>query len=320
MQTQKLLLVLTILFVVFYGKAQIVIDCDNEEVGIGYGLTTPANDVHLKGEMRFESRTGVYYDFINITGYGWGIRPCQDGTGILGYQNQLHIVDATYIYGDNLQQSDLSLKKNIVPLYDALPLIKKLRPVTFDYNRDRSGTEDINLRNELTANDKNRLGFIAQEVQQILPQSVTTKTIDSTLSIRMLDFIPLLVKGMQEQQAQIDSLVRIINNNSKPDDLIKSAQINSDGKNSNNIAKLEQNNPNPFSEQTTINCFIPSGSNDARLLVFNMQGTLVKSYVMTGRNETSVTIAGAELIAGMYIYSLIIDNKEVDSKRMILSN
>ena len=320
MKTKKLVLLFIIVFIAFYGKAQIVIDCDNEEVGIGFGLTDPSQDIHLKGEMRFQSRTGVYYDFINIANYGWGIRPCQDNTGTLGYQYKLHMVNATYIYGDNFQESDLNLKKNIAPLYDALPLIKKLRPVTFDYNRDHSGTEDINLRNELESNDKNRLGFIAQEVQQILPQSVATKVPDSTLSIREMDFIPLLVKGMQEQQTQIDSLITVINNLSKSNDLIKSAQIGGVGINSNSEAKLYQNNPNPFSEQTTINCFIPTSSNNAQLLVFNMQGTLVKTFIVSGRNETSVTIAGAELNAGMYIYSLVIDNKEIDSKRMILSN
>ena len=225
MKSKKLILLFSIVFFAFYGKAQIAIDCTNQRVGIGFGLTSPAQEIHLKGETRFESSTGVYYDFINISGYGWGIRPNIDGTGILGYENQLHIVDATYIYGDNLQQSDLNLKKNIAPLYDALPLIKKLKPVTFDYNRDRSKTEDINLRNELTANDKNRIGFIAQDVQQILPQSVVKKVTDSTLSIRVMDFIPLLVKGMQEQQTQIDSLITVINDLKSSENTIKSAQI-----------------------------------------------------------------------------------------------
>jgi hypothetical protein len=80
---------------------------------------------------------------------------------------------------------------------------------------------------------------------------------------------------------------------------------------------LQQNIPNPFTDKTTIECFIPQNVNDARLLVFNTQSALVKSYAIRDRNETTVDIADSELNAGIYIYSLIIDNKVVDSKRMI---
>lgn len=325
MKSKKLVLLFIIVFIAFYGKAQIAIDCTNERVGIGFGLTSPTDDVHVKGDMyidgdiRIIPRPNFFID-IKDSYYGWSLITSHSSSGYLGYGYKLYGVNAEYIWCDNLTESDRNLKKNIVPLYDALPLIKKLRPVTFDYNRDRSKTDDISLRNELEANDKNRLGFIAQDVQQILPQSVLTKEPDATLCIRMDDFIPLLVKGMQEQQTQIDSLITVINNLKSPENTIKSAQIGGIDENSDNEAKLYQNNPNPFTEQTTINCFIPTSSNNARLLVFNMQGTLVKSFTVSGRNETSVTIAGAELNAGMYIYSLIIDNKEIDSKRMILSN
>ena len=85
------------------------------------------------------------------------------------------------------------------------------------------------------------------------------------------------------------------------------------------VLMLEQNNPNPFNEKTTINCFIPAYSIDARILVFDMQGTLVKTTVLSGRNQTEITFSGAELKAGMYIYSLVVDGKEIDSKRMILT-
>ena len=85
------------------------------------------------------------------------------------------------------------------------------------------------------------------------------------------------------------------------------------------VLLLYQNAPNPFSEKTTIKCFVPESCIDARLLVFNMQGTLVKTYGIQGRNQAEVTSSGAELNPGMYIYSLVLDNREIDSKRMILT-
>lgn len=41
---------------------------------------------------------------------------------------------------------------------------------------------------------------------------------------------------------------------------------------------------------------------------------------VTERNNASIKINGKELAAGMYIYSLIAENKEIDSKRMILTS
>jgi hypothetical protein len=49
-----------------------------------------------------------------------------------------------------------------------------------------------------------------------------------------------------------------------------------------------------------------------------MQGKLLqKITAATGPN--SVTIQGSTLTAGMYLYSLVADGQEVDTKRMILT-
>jgi len=49
-----------------------------------------------------------------------------------------------------------------------------------------------------------------------------------------------------------------------------------------------------------------------------MQG-LLKKQIEVKENMKSVTIDRGELGAGMYIYSLIVNNKEIASKRMIIS-
>jgi hypothetical protein len=38
------------------------------------------------------------------------------------------------------------------------------------------------------------------------------------------------------------------------------------------------------------------------------------------KGKGSIEIAQGELKAGMYLYSLVVDNKEIDTKRMIISN
>jgi len=52
--------------------------------------------------------------------------------------------------------------------------------------------------------EKHEFGFIAQEVQKILPQLVTeVKDKDHLLSMDYISIIPLLTKAMQEQDAVI---------------------------------------------------------------------------------------------------------------------
>lgn len=93
--------------------------------------------------------------------------------------------------------SDARLKKNVQPLSDAagLSAVETLRPITFnwvDSSRD-AGTH---------------MGFIAQEVQKVLPGVVsiseaTSRTPGGTLGVDYAGMVPTLVKALQEQQAQI---------------------------------------------------------------------------------------------------------------------
>jgi hypothetical protein len=51
-----------------------------------------------------------------------------------------------------------------------------------------------------------------------------------------------------------------------------------------------------------------------------MQGTLVKSFPLELRGQGTVTVNGSELRAGVYLYTLIVNGKEADVKRMSLVN
>jgi len=45
----------------------------------------------------------------------------------------------------------------------------------------------------------------------------------------------------------------------------------------------------------------------------------IKSFMITESGEGNITINGAILNSGMYLYTLIVDNA-IDTKRMILTN
>ncbi|MBI5539876.1 MAG: T9SS type A sorting domain-containing protein, partial [Bacteroidia bacterium] len=85
------------------------------------------------------------------------------------------------------------------------------------------------------------------------------------------------------------------------------------------IPSLFQNYPNPFKQNTDIKFYLPEEINKAELLIFNMNGIHIKTLPIITKGNSSITILGNELQPGMYFYSLIVDGKEIDTKRMILT-
>ena len=79
-----------------------------------------------------------------------------------------------------------------------------------------------------------------------------------------------------------------------------------------------QNTPNPAREQTVIRYRLAPDAQNACICIYDLQGKQLRQIpVSTGSD--SVNIAAHELGAGIYLYSLIVNNQEVDTKRMILS-
>jgi hypothetical protein len=85
-----------------------------------------------------------------------------------------------------------------------------------------------------------------------------------------------------------------------------------------NEAILYQNSPNPFFVSTTIRFELPEHTQNAYIFIFDMSGKMQKQIPINSSME-SITIDGYELSAGMYIYSLVIGGKEIQTRRMILS-
>jgi hypothetical protein len=95
--------------------------------------------------------------------------------------------------------SDLRFKSNIRPVTNALDKIKALRGVYFNWNQNDYPDRQFGSNIEL--------GFIAQEVEKIIPEIVTKdKTKDEFRSIKYDKLVALLVEAIKEQQKQIDSL------------------------------------------------------------------------------------------------------------------
>jgi hypothetical protein len=95
--------------------------------------------------------------------------------------------------------SDARFKTNITPIQNPLQKVLALRGVNFNWN-----TTDFP---QLMFSDQRTLGFIAQEVEKVLPEVVQTeKTAEGYKAIQYDKLVALLVEAIKEQQKQIDSL------------------------------------------------------------------------------------------------------------------
>lgn len=91
--------------------------------------------------------------------------------------------------------SDVRLKKNIKTLENSLTIIQQLNPVSYEKKQSL-------VSNVYTIKEN---GFIAQDLQKILPALVNeSEDMDKLLSVNYTAIIPILTKGIQEQQVIIE--------------------------------------------------------------------------------------------------------------------
>ena len=185
------------------------------DLGIGGAAVTIQDSppAGTAGKLWWESDTGklkVYY------GSAWvDATPVPDmslyyskaGGSINGdvtVRQTLTVVGNTLIQGVLTETSDISLKENILPLENSLDKVMKLNGVSFN--------------KKATPNMK-EVGFIAQEVEAIIPDLVT-ETGEGIKTVSYSRVTAVLVETIKEQQAQINALTDMVNSLTKKlDDL-----------------------------------------------------------------------------------------------------
>jgi hypothetical protein len=95
--------------------------------------------------------------------------------------------------------SDARFKTNVTPIINPLQKVLALRGVNFDWK-----TTEFPAR---SFSENRSVGFIAQEVEKILPEVVQTENnAEGYKSVQYDKVVALLVEAIKEQQKQIDSL------------------------------------------------------------------------------------------------------------------
>lgn len=182
------------------------------------------------------------------------------------------------------------------------------------------GTPSIQTRLSNT-----RYSLASDQLKDVFPELVYEDG-DGNVSVNYIEMIPLLVQSVNELKKEVDTL-KSENEELKSElygaDNMGKARTEVTGISSLtekvDIISLSQNDPNPFSEQTTITLNIPEEIKAAAVFFYDMSGKQVGRRIVTERGQSSLSVTSSDFNEGMYLYSLIADGKVVATKKMILT-
>jgi len=297
----------------------------NGGVAVGDNVVPAANGLYVSGNITAKGGQVSFGTVETLTDAGSNtissnsnLIPTSSNIRNLG--DASHTWNKLYYNGGIIGMSDERLKKNIRTLNYGLKQIMQLRAVEYNFIND-------NLEQE-------HLGVIAQEIQKVLPEVVVDYDIQTNektgmpekvpapyLGVKYLDIIPVLIRGMQEQQQQIDELKKTVEKLSQGQSVTTTSKINESTKTNVILtnSSLEQNRPNPLNKTTSINYSVPTDAKNAQLIITDNFGKTVKQITLsTGKGV--VNIDAAALGSGTYNYTLLIDGRSVENKRMIVAH
>jgi hypothetical protein len=239
--------------------------------------------------------------------------------------------------------SDGRYKENIKENVPGLAFIRLLRPVTYQI-KQKELNEKIYGSYQSLKGQKETLqpetGFLAQEVEKAAQKigysfSGVDKPEDpesSLYGLRYDEFVVPLVKSVQELAAQNDSLSNqnklLERRLEKIEKFLSEGRFTPNTKNENDVnlistqlanqARLEQNTPNPFSNSTSVEYFIPEHVKKATIQVTDMVGRTLQSISINKKGNGQLLLNTAQLTTGTYYYSLLIDGQVLETRKMIL--
>lgn len=135
---------------------------------VGIGTTSPADKLSVAGIMA----------------------PSADNTYSIG--SSTNRWSAVYAANGTIQTSDIRLKKNILPLQYGIKELKQLQAVSYNWL--------------LQPEQENKIGLIAQQVQQLIPEVVIGDAAKQKLGLNYAELVPVLINTLKQQQQQLERL------------------------------------------------------------------------------------------------------------------
>lgn len=310
----------------------------------------PSIDAMLLGTYQVNKNIGMYFYRNNAhVGIGslnnsWTYElRVDDDVQIL---NRLLVGGDAWVHGNEVVTSDLNVKTDISTL-ESNEVLNKLIQLTgksYQYKTKEElepffssstekpltpdGSEADSSLNYQTRDMPNfptgsQYGLIAQEVKEVFPNVVKY---DKELQLYGIDYnslIPLLIEATKEQQhliSQLSNQVELLHQELINNELKKSGALGVDAEALSDSPILYQNSPNPFKENTAIRYYLPESAVEAHIIIYDMTGKQLRRISLTEDGDSNIEVHGGEVDPGMYMYSMIVENKLVDTKQMILTD
>jgi hypothetical protein len=173
---------------------------------VGIGSTTPGTKLYVADNTAGVFAASIVQSNVNASGLAIVASPTAgysclnvNGTGTSGGVTIVATspsTTGTYTASGWAHSSDRRLKKNILPIIGGLSSVLKLNGVSYNYIKGDT--------------EKRHFGFIAQDVQKILPEVIvgTEGDIEKGESLQMVyqNMVPVLVESIKELKAEVDKL------------------------------------------------------------------------------------------------------------------
>lgn len=305
--------------------------------------------MHATGHVSFQSTTyvgGVQIDSLgktsfepNLTGSGVSLTQTKVQSPLVRAWNVKYIGDPTimpnnlfyvtglgeaYAQAHYVINPQLGGERGALPIENASEMLSRLNGYYFD-NHALDGFEpdfvdNPNIAPEAVAGmmrdlaiDKS-LGLFAADLEAVLPEAIRHDP-EGMVYINYSAIVPVLVEAFKEQQRTIELLQKEIAD-------LKNGRKEMCGieKQEENRNILYQNTPNPTNSSTTIECSIDSRFSKASVAVYDLNGTQIKECPVYHQGRNTVTVEANEFKPGIYMYSLLVDGKLIDTKRMVITS
>lgn len=330
---------------------------------IGIGTNTPGHSLHMRnGAMMIEApisgNNGILFkETGTLAANGqWGIQYNNDcnnalkglnfwrpgvtngvlfladnnnvGIGTCAPAQRLHVAGNIQA-NTTVYTSDLRYKKEVNELSDQLSVVEKISPKSYLWKSE--DYKDRNFDNNL------QFGFIAQELESILPSIVYTDK-DGYKSVNYTAMIPITIQAIKELNAKLEKQNKAVVENEELKSRLAMMEEkftllektitqlcesgcagmkkSEEGKTS-EVDVLYQSIPNPTDNEALINYDLTREYRDASIIVSSQDGNQLMSVKLEGKKGAgSIKLNLGDLANGTYLYTLLAGEHIIDTKRL----
>ena len=168
-----------------------------------HGTSTQVGNANITGNVGITGGNLNIYGDVGVTGSQFTINTLSDSTSSIGFFSEggmmLYAGDNKTVEINDLTtssfttSSDKRYKENIETIPSSLEKVLELRGVYYDWIDKKK------------FNDRKQVGFIAQEVEEVVPELVITNS-EGFKSVNYNQSVSLLVEAIKEQQSMIKQL------------------------------------------------------------------------------------------------------------------